>query len=975
MNQNDPNIEKLKSLKMKLKAQVTQILEDEYHLNPNTAQKTVEVYFARDFLPDFYFISHHSREIADHIFIINNFLNANTEHITHQSENGNVITYFVNVGRDFPGKLLKILEDNIHMNIVSFKSVITQSGIRIVTLQKKGEIWLAAAFDQKKEINQIKQDIRSRQSQYVEDFIDSLPNNYFNMDVDNERLRNRVDRHLMMFEKAMDNQSINVNEFEIKSCLEKKEHEDKEKLLCVSVYEPDIQFPLEVIRLFEIHNVNIHRSYLDTFVHQKTGKTIAILSIYTFDCSQFKDIIDELSSIWIAQKRVEKNINTIDKQLEEIIRTISQKNISLTQIETQLFKLKELIQENKDLSTDVEIHNFLLNAISDWWEAAKFIGLEQNYKILQWLLGFSSIQEFFISATVGNKKVHLPGFRFAHGFARGANKGGLRIDPIVQFVEVAALSFMMNWKNAKSRILFNGGKGGLILNPKDYSEENKLDFIDTLTNFGRSLFLVTGPVLDVPAGDVGCGAEEISILVEGFKSALRDLALVVYGIRESYTMIGNRVLSLADARKMLLKHFNIHPNDTLLLNELVKNETYLNLVVAAQITGKPLEKMGTLARTGATGRGLCYSILAMVLKKYLNNTWKPIVPLTKQEHNLLQNIALINEKHIQEKNGQDLISDNEWEILNTTIFPKLFRDKKVVVQGKGKVGESILRNLKPFGINLIGIADSRGAIIGDHLDIDELFKELSSLKKSRQSYVTNLSLTGIQERIEGDLNGAKAIFALDSDLLLPCALENAITAPIARNIKTKLIACGGNGTNTSKAEQLLHNNNISVVYDFLANSGGVIASYFEWLENLYERFQYEARYIYEIRFDASVMDPYLMPEFKERLKSILTLKNKDEQKLSNEWNKLMRDIIFAGLTDDFDFADQHNLSLKTAGFVNAILRVLCSMLLSVSDEERTQFWDTLSQRSRDLIKPYFSHPEAQLINPNAQNIWEALYSE
>ena len=93
-------------------------------------------------------------------------------------------------------------------------------------------------------------------------------------------------------------------------------------------------------------------------------------------------------------------------------------------------------------------------------------------------------------------------------------------------------------------------------------------FFDSLSNFGRSLFLVTGPARDVPAGDVGCGADEIGRMFEGFKSALRDLALMVYGVRHNVTMIGDQIISLTEARILLKEAFNIDYTDSRILKEL-----------------------------------------------------------------------------------------------------------------------------------------------------------------------------------------------------------------------------------------------------------------------------------------------------------------------------------------------------------------------------------------------------------------------
>jgi len=86
--------------------------------------------------------------------------------------------------------------------------------------------------------------------------------------------------------------------------------------------------------------------------------------------------------------------------------------------------------------------------------------------------------------------------------------------------------------------------------------------------------------------------------------------------------------------------------------------------------------------------------------------------------------------------------------------------------------------------------------------------------------------------------GAKEItadefFSLPVDILVPCALENAVTADIAKKINAKLIVEGANGPVTIDADQILEEKGIPVVPDILANAGGVTVSYFEWVQNLY----------------------------------------------------------------------------------------------------------------------------------------------
>jgi glutamate dehydrogenase len=85
--------------------------------------------------------------------------------------------------------------------------------------------------------------------------------------------------------------------------------------------------------------------------------------------------------------------------------------------------------------------------------------------------------------------------------------------------------------------------------------------------------------------------------------------------------------------------------------------------------------------------------------------------------------------------------------------------------------------------------------------------------------------------------GAKLItlddfWALNVDILAPCALENAITADIAKTINAKVIAEGANGPTTKDADDVLYKKGVTVIPDILANAGGVTVSYFEWVQNL-----------------------------------------------------------------------------------------------------------------------------------------------
>ena len=145
-----------------------------------------------------------------------------------------------------------------------------------------------------------------------------------------------------------------------------------------------------------------------------------------------------------------------------------------------------------------------------------------------------------------------------------------------------------------------------------------------------------------------------------------------------------------------------------------------------------------------------------------------------------------------------------------------------------------------------------------------------------------------------------AILELECDLLFPAALENAVTEKNAPKINAKIEICGSNGSNSSKAEKILKEKGVLVVYDFLANGAGVTASYFEWLRNLYQRARYEAENIYEKEFDDRVMDRYIMPEFRNRIKAVLNIEESD--KTTALWNTILRDIMFSAVNEDYSYA-------------------------------------------------------------------------
>jgi glutamate dehydrogenase len=150
-----------------------------------------------------------------------------------------------------------------------------------------------------------------------------------------------------------------------------------------------------------------------------------------------------------------------------------------------------------------------------------------------------------------------------------------------------------------------------------------------------------------------------------------------------------------------------------------------------------------------------------------------------------------------------------------------FLNARVAVQGYGNVGYFAARFLAEKGCKVVAVTDSSGGVFDpDGLDTEQLLawkKETGSVK----------GFNGCEE-IKG-----KEIFAADCDIIVPSALENQITEEVARDIKAKIIAEGANGPTTPGADEILREKGVLVVPDILANAGGVIVSYFEWVQNNY----------------------------------------------------------------------------------------------------------------------------------------------
>src|SRR5690606_899540 len=146
---------------------------------------------------------------------------------------------------------------------------------------------------------------------------------------------------------------------------------------------------------------------------------------------------------------------------------------------------------------------------------------------------------------------------------------------------------------------------------------------------------------------------------------------------------------------------------------------------------------------------------------------------------------------------------------------------KVSVQGFGNVGSNAAKCLHDLGSKIIAVAKRDYAIYNENgIDIDELLRFNKNNK--------NISKFPEIKKISLD-----EFWKLNVDILVPAALENAITAEIANKINARIICEGANGPISPAADEILNRKGILVTPDILTNAGGVAVSYFEWVQNQY----------------------------------------------------------------------------------------------------------------------------------------------
>ena len=357
------------------------------------------------------------------------------------------------------------------------------------------------------------------------------------------------------------------------------------------------------------------------------------------------------------------------------------------------------------MSPNTPFQNYLKNLE----KAAKILGLEEKYyQALK--IPYRIIEKKIKIATDQGEEKEFNAYRVQFNNARGPYKGGIRFHPQADIEEVKALAAAMAIKTAVVNIPLGGAKGGVKINPKDFSET---DIEKVARAWAREFSPYIGKDKDIPAPDIYTNPQIMAYMLDEFEK-----------------IIG-------------------------------KSEPGV-------ITGKPLELGGSQGRNQATAQGGVYVL-------------------------------------------EELIK----------VLGLKLEGLKIVVQGFGNAGYYVAILLYNLGCKIIAVSDSQGGIF----KADGLNPEEVNRTKMEQGSVINFQKQGIEKISNNE------ILELECDVLVPSALDNVIAKDNADKIKAKIVLELANGPTAPEADEVLFKKGLIVLPDVLANAGGVVVSYFEWVQN------------------------------------------------------------------------------------------------------------------------------------------------
>ncbi|WP_025028417.1 Glu/Leu/Phe/Val family dehydrogenase [Caldalkalibacillus mannanilyticus] len=345
--------------------------------------------------------------------------------------------------------------------------------------------------------------------------------------------------------------------------------------------------------------------------------------------------------------------------------------------------------------------------------------------------------------------VRIPAFRVQHNDTLGPYKGGIRFHESVNEDEVTNLAVLMTLKNALHEVPFGGGKGGVILNPRDFTEK-ELHLI--CKKYVQYFSDVLGPDKDIPAPDVGTGEREMDWMMAEYKS-----------IRPGTPYRGS-------------------------------------------FTGKSVVNGGSLGRREATGKGVYFSF------RYLLHDFV-------HEH-------------------------SRWLAGSKNVFAQTalaYRDQPLTlaIQGFGNVG-SVTANeayhCTQLNNKVVAVSDRNVTVFNpEGLDIPALIDFVS--KSAGDLPVSEEELT--KAGVKASILDREEVLTLDVDVLFLAALEDQIHDRNKDQIKANIIVEGANAPITGEADRYLNEKGVMIIPDILANAGGVIVSYLEWLQGRETQFYSE----------------------------------------------------------------------------------------------------------------------------------------
>lgn len=308
------------------------------------------------------------------------------------------------------------------------------------------------------------------------------------------------------------------------------------------------------------------------------------------------------------------------------------------------------------------------------------------------------------------------GFRVEFNSAIGPYKGGLRLHPSVYLGIIKFLGFEQIFKNSLTTLPMGGGKGGSDFNPKGKSDAEVMRFCQS---FMTELSKHIGPNTDVPAGDIGTGAREIGYMFGQYKR-----------LRNEFTGV---------------------------------------------LTGKGLTFGGSLARTEATGYGVCYFT-------------------------------------------DELLKANG----------KSFKNQTVVISGSGNVAIYATQKATELGAKVVALSDSNGYIYDENgIDL-ALVKQLKEVERKRIKEYVNVHPEAKYTE------GCSGIWTIPCDIALPCATQNEIDENSAKALAENgcyAVIEGANMPSTPEAIDVYFANNMLYGPAKAANAGGVAVSGLEMSQN------------------------------------------------------------------------------------------------------------------------------------------------